>query len=223
MSKYDTITSAEELALKFLNEPLEETEQKSNKSKKSKKDKYNGFKVPPKKCIHESTPWALHVYNIISEAKPELLLRDDVKIAYNNFVDLLIRLDSAGVQSWIPDGAYKYKGIIPVDGIINKSLPFSSEELINMDYIDKIVPYLEEAANILDREIIRVYSVLFELIKADVVPYIENKESEKIRNTKKAILRRTIKNIEKDIQKLEKEIEEKRKLLCEYATKFVEE
>ena len=41
------------------------------KTVKTKVDKYNGFKVPDKKT--PSTRWAIYLYDMIKEAKPELL------------------------------------------------------------------------------------------------------------------------------------------------------
>ena len=57
---------------------------KVEKTVKTKVDKYNGFKVPDKKI--PSTRWANHVYDIIKEARLELLQREDVRTAYNNLI-----------------------------------------------------------------------------------------------------------------------------------------
>ena len=82
-----------------------ETKTKSKRTTKPKVDKYNGFKVP--KRTVKSTKWAIYLYDMIKEAKPELLSIDLVKDAYNNLVDCLIKYENT-LETWTPSKYNKY-------------------------------------------------------------------------------------------------------------------
>ena len=134
-----------------------------------KKDKFNGFKVPKT----NTTKCVTHIYGMIKEANPTLLERDDVKKAFNDFVDCLSKYEDKLVSS-IPRKGYKYNnGIKIINNNENnciQNIKFLSLEFTHcMEYETKKV----ECMNI-----INVYIPLYELIKHDVIPYMEMKHWE---------------------------------------------
>jgi len=157
---------------------------KTKRITKSKVDKYKGFKVPKK--IIKSTRWTIFIYNMIKEAKPELLLNELVKNAYNNLVDCLIKYEDI-LETWIPTKYYTYN--ILKNGIILKkdcysqitSIPGISDNCIpgfwNYPlHADK--KQIEIQINANSDDIINTYHILYELIKRDIIPYMELKEHE---------------------------------------------
>ena len=99
-------------------EKVEKVEKpKVEKTVKTKVDKYNGFKVPDKKI--KTTRWAIHVYNMIKEARLDLLQREDVRTAYNNLIDCLRKYDGL-LESYIPSKYSKYNSGIDFDYIAKR-------------------------------------------------------------------------------------------------------
>lgn len=196
--------------------------------KSKKKDKYNGFTVPDKRGP-AGVRACVHMYEMIKEAKPELLDREDVKKAYNDFVSCCQKYDT--LESWIPSRSYKY--------IQNIKL---NEPSTNQYYIFRGLnfrwPYMYNTWNdpvirpkiIRDTEdIINNYIVLYDLIKRDVVPYMELKEWERTRsktiesfNNQISRYEYTIKVYEKGIKDYNKLIEQCRTAICEAAKKAIE-
>jgi len=149
---------------------------------KTKVDKYNGFKVPDKKI--PSTRWANHVYDIIKEARLELLQQEDVRTAYNNLVECLRKYDGL-LASYIPSKYSKYNSGIDFDYVANGVAVFNCRPfrwLAEHDYtnhksneqrdqnIKKKIEFIVELE--------KVYTPLFDLIKRDVIPYMELKQHE---------------------------------------------
>jgi hypothetical protein len=188
------------------------TKSKMPKAKKEKKapksDKYNGFKVPSKsgpittKCV-------IHIYDMIKEAAPTLIERDDVRIAFNNFVDCLRKYDGV-IESWIPSAKYKYNSGIKINEN-NKFEPLKGLACrFRYTYND-----ISESAKI----ILNAYRPLYDLIKRDIVPYMEIKHWE-IRNKKDTEkYHKIIEKEERNIKTFEEAIQNARKVICEYAEK----
>lgn len=194
-------------------------EKKSKPASKPKVDKYHGFKVPRKTGGPKSTRWGLHIYELIKEAKPELLERDDVRTAYNNLIACLEKYDGS-VITWIPTKSYKYKS-----GIVLKYDKWSTLMGIpgRFTYEDTHRDHtLQKKMNEESKDIINTYNILFELIKRNVVPYMELKDYEL--NNKKVIsyYQQSMEKLENDIKRYEYSIDVARKQLCEYAKKCVE-
>ena len=159
-------------------EKVEKVEKpKVEKTVKTKVDKYNGFKVPDKKI--PSTRWANHVYDMIKEAQPELLQREDVRTAYNNLVECLRKYDGL-LESYIPSKYSKYNSGIDFDYIANGVAVFNCHPfrwLADHDYtnhksneqrdenIKKKIEFIVELE--------KVYTPLFDLIKRDVINYMK--------------------------------------------------
>ena len=79
------------------------SEQKT-KAKKVKVEKYNGFKVNTRM---QSTRCIPHIYEMMKSANPTLLEREDVKKAFNDFVEFLIKYNDS-FESTKPTKHNKY-------------------------------------------------------------------------------------------------------------------
>jgi hypothetical protein len=197
-------------------------------AKAPKPDKYNGFKVPSKGNRHKATPWARFIYDMIQEAKPDLLAREDVKVAYNNLVECLSKYETDdtqgegdyGLRSWIPSKHSKYRmGIKPEEYGSSRGLPFSYN---NNYYKDVLNVAIRERTTNIYTDIHNTYKVLYDLIKRDVVPYMEIKEWE---NTSKKTVQNYhsyMERLENEIKHYEKCIQNHHKLIGEYAKKCVD-
>ena len=146
------------------------------KTVKTKVDKYNGFKVPDKKI--PSTRWTIHVYDMIKEAQPELLQREDVRTAYNNLVECLREYDGL-LESYIPSRYSKYNSGID---LLKRGIEIFHCHPFRWIYDnDFTIPNRNEIVR--KRQEFRVefekfYTPLFDLIKRDVIPYMELKQHE---------------------------------------------
>lgn len=191
---------------------------------KQKVDKYNGFKVPPKS--RGSTKWAFYIYDMIKEAKPELLENIAVRDAYNNLIVCLIKYEDK-LETWIPSRYQKYS-----TGIKLKNDSYTQLNGIpgrwKYSWTEQNDPIIKPKMKADSEDIITNYTILYDLIKRDVVPYMEIKEHEI--KSKKDIeqyhrymenIERDIKTFENHIKTYEKHIENSRKSLAEYATKCV--
>jgi len=196
---------------------------KPKKEPKQKKDKYNGFNVPNKTSHLRA---CYHMYDMIKEANPILLDREDVKKAYNDFVAYCDKYNN--LESWIPSKSYRY--------IQNIKLELESD---NQYYIFKGLNFrwnnihnnwndLAIRAEIMDNtnDIINSYTILYDLIKRDVVPYMERKEWERTKdktiegyNNQIARYEDDIKAFEKTIKSYEKYITDTRAKICDLAKK----
>jgi len=180
-----------------------------------RKDKYDGFKVPPKKGP-AATKCATYIYQMIKEANPKLL-NEDVKKAFNNFVECLLKYDN--LYSWT---GRKYRdGIKIVENnemtcVINlKSINcrFSYDHEYSMELKKKLI--MESC------DVINHYIPLYDLIKRDVVPFMEIKQWEITSKIEIERYHKAIEREEKTITYFEKAIETARRTMCEYAEKAV--
>lgn len=155
-------------------------------------DKYNGFKVPSRSI--KSTRWSIYLYNIIKEAEPALLESEPVKIAYNNYVDCVMKYDN-DITTWIPSKSFKYcknrSGIIPSERGYYNNFP--------------------------NKDILFTYYILYNLIKQPVVNYMEIKYHELKRTKDTEYYNNLIQKLEKSIKKHEDSIADIRRSICKYA------
>jgi hypothetical protein len=207
-----------------MSDTLAATEEKPVKSKsasgsKKSKDKYNGFAVPPSTRV--TSRYARHIYEMIKEGAPELLEREDVKKAYNDFVECL---DSyAGrLESWkTPKYARYTSGIKPEANnayTVFGSLPI---RFLN-EYESWNKPDLKKQIQEDSAVIKAKYAVLYELIKRDVVHYMERKNHEITSKRTLEYYHKSIEKMEKDINTWEANIEWARKAICEFAQKSLD-
>jgi hypothetical protein len=152
---------------------------KTKVAKKSRALKNHGFNVPKKDC-HYCVKGCIYIYKMIEEANKELLERLDVREAYNNFVECCLKYGD-NLHSHIPSkyATYHHK-LRPFLGCDESTqtycLPFgfrypkSSNSVINEENKKK-----EEDGT---KNILEKYTVLYDLIKRDLIPYMEQKSWE---------------------------------------------
>jgi hypothetical protein len=197
---------------------VETTKTKSKRTPKPKVDKYNGFKVPTR--TRKSTKWAIYLYDMIKEAKPELLSVDLVKDAYNNLVDCLIKYETT-LETWPPSKYYKYSK--DGNGIVLKKESYS--ELMGIParwqytWEQQRDPIIKEQIKKDSKDVTDTYTVLYELIKRDIVPYMELKNHEIKSKKDIEYYHNLMEKLERDIKMYEQSIINTRKTLCEYAQK----
>jgi hypothetical protein len=184
---------------------------------KVKVDKYNGFKVPPKS--RTSTKWAIHIYDMIKEAKPTLLENEAVKDAYNKLIECLIKYEGT-IESWVPTKYQKYvSGIKPR----NDSYGFMQNLPVRWNYSwqQQNDPIIRQEIKEKSQDILTTYTVLYDLIKRDVVPYMELKEHDSKSKKEIEYYHRCMEKLENDIKVYERSIESHRKSISEYAKKCI--
>ncbi len=193
---------------------------KSKRVAKPTVDKYNGFKVPTR--TRKSTKWAIYIYDLIKEAKPELLSVDLVKDAYNNLVECLIKYENV-FESWLPSKYSKYSkdgnGIILKSSYYSELMGIPGRFIYSWEQIRDSV--IKEQIKKDAKDITDTYTILFELIKRDVVPYMEMKAHEISSKKDIEYYQIQMEKLEKQIKYYEKEIENARKSICEYAQKSI--
>lgn len=152
---------------------------KTKVAKKPKALKNHGFNVP-KKNGPQCTIGCIYIYNMIKEANEGLVQREDVRDAYNNFVECCLKYTD-NLYSHIPRKSVTYHHKLrPFLGCDESTqtycLPFglryptSNNQIVNEENNKK-------KANA-EKDILEKYTVLYELIKRDVIPYMELKSWE---------------------------------------------
>lgn len=199
------------------------TEAKPVKSKratgsKKSKDKYNGFVVPP--STRATSRYARHIYDLMKEGTPELLEREDVKKAYNDFVACLDSY-TGRIESWGTTKYYRYTSGIKPDS--NGYSVFGSQPIrfVN-EYNAWNNPDLKKQMQD-DSVVIKAkYAALYELIKRDLVHYMERKNHEITSRKTLEYYHKSIDAREKNIKTYEAQIETARKAVCEFAQKSLD-
>jgi hypothetical protein len=212
-----TTTKSKRLKKEKVEKPKKEKVPKAEKPKKEKVDKYNGFKVPPKSGPR-STRCVNHIYDMIKEAAPTLLERDDVRIAFNNFVDCLRKYDTE-IESWVPPKYNRYNLGIKID-INNK---YSHLKGLNCRFKNEYSAYnnpdIKKTLTNDTNVILNTYKPLYELIKRNVVPYMEIKDWELKSKKDIDVYHKYMEKLERDIKTYEQCVNQTRKTICEYAQK----
>jgi hypothetical protein len=157
---------------------------------------------------------------MIKEAAPTLLESDDVRTAFNNFVDCLRKYDDT-LESWVPPKYSKYDSGIMLNEKDKysylKGLPCrfkgEYESWRNTDTKKKMM----DDAN----DVLSTYRPLYDLIKRDIVPYMEIKHWELKSKKDIECYHRSMEKLENDIKVYERSIESHRKSISEYAKKCI--
>ena len=188
------------------------SEQKSTKAKKVKVDKYNGFKVNTRMQSTRSIP---HIYEMMKAANPTLLEREDVKKAFNDFVEFLIKYNDS-FQSTKPTRHNKYiTGVkLKIEKDYQRELNFRfiyPQQSWNTESMKKF----DECSN----EFLKYYTPLYELIKRDVIPYMEIKDWEITSKNRLEYYHHLIEKEEMIIKQYETIINSSRARMGEYAEK----
>ena len=173
------------------------------------KIKNNGFNIPNTK----TTKCAKHIYGMIKEANSKLLDNEDVKKAFNDFVTCLSKYEEK-ISSIVPCRRDKYSsGIKIVENTENNAI--KNTRILNCYFTYR--PDIEEKEVAID--IINMYSPLYELIKRDVIPYMELKEWEITSVYEIEFCHNQIEKYEKNMKYHQDNINSIRRSICEYGEK----
>ena len=190
---------------------------KAEKPKKEKVDKYNGFKVPAR-TGPSSTRCVNHIYDMIKEAAPTLLERDDVRTAFNNFVECLRKYDTE-IESWVPPKYNRYSIGIKIDETNKYSNLKGLTYRFKNEYSAYNNPDIKKKLTDDIIIILNAYKPLYELIKRNVVPYMEVKEWELKSKKDINVYHKYMEKLERDVKTYEQCVNQTRKTICEYAQK----
>lgn len=179
-----------------------------------KKDRYNGFKVPSKNGPKQ-TRCITHIYGMMKEANPLLLENPDVKKAFNDFVDCLLKYESLESFTIKRD---KYLTGIKIDNEKSCVENFISLHCkFDFEYRNDIDRLSKESANVINS-----YIPLYDLIKRDVIPYMEIKTWEIVSKREIEHCHRMIQREEDSIKSFEESIRHSRRSMCKYAQRAVD-
>lgn len=188
---------------------------KSKRIAKPKVDKYNGFKVPSKG--NQSTRWCLHIYSMMNEANPELRQREDIKNAYNALIECLLEYEGE-LTSWVPAKYSRY-----TTGIKLSKSSYGYFDCLPLRFNNEYDAYhnadIKKRFQEVSAKVLQTYTPLYDLIKRDVVPYMELKHHETASKKDIEYYHNQMEKLERTIKQYETGIVDTRKLLCEYAQK----
>ena len=191
-------------------------------------DKYNGFKVPSK--FDRTARWCLHIYTLIKEARQELLQIDDVRTAYNNLVDCLNKYkgsyESVRVRPYMKYTSYIR--INPSDPLVITHITMYGDGgwdmetgswTIEEDFnTDEGLIKIEACCT----DIMNTYGPLYELIKRDVIPYMEIKFHQQVNERMSKYYRYRMKALESVIKTAEDKITKTQEKMLLYSQQYEE-
>ena len=156
------------------------------KAVKAVKEKAVKLRLIPMKDEILSTRWTIHLHRMMKEANPALLKREDVILAFNALVEVLVEYQ-AHVHSIVSGSIQVYRSGVDIDNNPEKEpLHAMCEVLMNSVNRDPVTGRMsirhrfyrsqqgptKEEQHITAR-IISAYRPLFALIRDDVLPYME--------------------------------------------------
>ena len=180
-------------------------------NKKEKKPQILRIRIPSKKSRFTSTIWMHHVLTMMKEANPVLVKNEKVIIAFNNVVECLKKYNDV-IQTRLPLPYNKYTH---TQGITLQTLNDNYIERYGRyglfgipgqlkDAYRNITPENTVIYNEVLNNIHNIYAPLYELIKRDVIPYMERKEHENRNKSMVRACRRRIQHLERKRNNLEK-------------------
>jgi len=190
------------------------------KEEKPKVEKHGGFKVPAKSSRVKSTKWCYHIYDIIKEAAPTLIQREDVKIAYNNLIDCCFKYEDK-LDTWIPAKYYRYTNGIKIDDNKSSYGYFKGLPIRFFNEYGYHAPETKAEFKIISEDILKTHHILYDLIKKDVVNYMEIKHHEAKSKKDIEYYHNQMEKLEKDIKAWEGAIVHARKSIGDYAAKCI--
>lgn len=221
----EDVTSRVEDKKKKEKEEKEEKKKAKEKTKKKeaeeeKKGKKKLHLVPMSQEI-PSTYWTHHLHRMMKEANPTLLQRADVVDAFNGLVEVLLKHQSH-ILSRAPHHRMKYNADSPLHSMcmVKMNCVSRNEETGRVriafpyhlpggfDY-KRTTPHTAEE-NVIQQEIMTAYHALFVLIRADVLPYMNQKEKEAKRKEKKKMIENIVKKLQKSQEMHEQEVERRK-------------
>ena len=201
---------------------IEET--KETKESKKKVDKYNGFNVPSR--FNRTARWCNHIYMMIKETRQDK--RDDVRTAYNNLVDCLNKYKDSYVSiRFRPNMKYhvniRIKSSNPL--LLTHTTDYNDDDwdmepgwwIIKEDFNTAEGLLKIQACH---TDIMNTYAPLYELIKRDVIPYMEMKSYEQSKSIKSKYYRSRMKSLESVIKSAENKIEKARDNMVLYSIQY---
>ena len=200
---------------------IEETN--DTKDSKKKVDKYNGFNVPSR-----TARWCTHIYTMIKETRQDK--RDDVRTAYNNLVDCVNKYKDSYVSVRVrPYMKYQINiRIKPSDPLFLTHTTYYNDDDWDMEPGWWIIQEDFNTAEGLIKikacltDIMNTYAPLYELIKRDVIPYMEMKSYERVRSLKSKYYRSRMKSLESVIKTAENKIEKAKDNMLLYSIQYHE-
>jgi hypothetical protein len=163
----------------------EKAQAKEEKALKAKKV----WNVPKAQSTQK---WAYHVYTMIRESG---LDREDVRDAYNRFVDCLLG-HNLNIRTSIPWAREKYETGIE----LSPNIDASRHGIRDYVHIAPRVPY--ELGQVIFRSIYDAYHALFLLIEGTVVPYMRRMSKKRKDDYNSALYMRALTKAVADHQKL---------------------
>ena len=171
-----------------------------------------------------STRWTIHLHRMMKEANPALLKREDVILAFNALVEVLIEYQ-AHVHSFVPGSRLRYMSGVDIDNNPEKE-PLHNMCEIQMNsvardpgtgrmairhrfYRSQQGPTKEEQH--IATRIISAYRPLFALIRDDVLPYMERMNHAIVEKEKNKRIQKIMDRMDKLHAKHEAVLEERRK------------
>jgi hypothetical protein len=136
------------------------------------------LRVPSRTTSIKSTLWAYHVHQVYKELIPTHLLADAVIDAFNGFVERLAQYDDC-LETYVPGKRSRYQ-----QGLVYEKMGFRTylEGDIPGFFKDEGEvwrrPELKEKHKRIVDDIKAAYKVLYDLVKADLVPALAKKEHE---------------------------------------------
>jgi len=161
---------------------------KQAQEKEKEKEKPAKIIILSKNCDN-SLFWAYHIYTMIKESNRALLKQQNVITSYNAFVDCCLKAkDSIKFRTFVPDYRISYNRGIVV-GI--------TDDLQLTGVIYQTAPISPHITGPVLKEIFETYTILFELIKDSVTPYMKQKYSEYMIRKHKSIYAHKLKRDER--------------------------
>jgi hypothetical protein len=201
-----------------MSDPQETVEEKQEKQEKQEKPKKAQKEAKPKKVVLRmlkttehvpATRWTTHLHRIIKEANPSLLKDPAVIHAFHALIEVLLK-HQEHVYGFGPCNRKKYEFGLNLDAhpedplrdiceVRWKSVYYDQESgrpVIRSRYYQRLDGSPEREFEVRD-EIIRVYRVLFDLIKADILPYMSHMVSENGKREKNKMIQHIMERMER--------------------------
>ena len=203
-------------------------ELKESKEPNKKVDKYNGFKVPSN--FSRTLRWCNHIYTIIKEARQELLKRDDVRTAFNNLVDCLAKYEGSYISVRITQHMkyYSHIRIKSTDPLFLTHILHYDDDDWDMEpgwwckkedfHSDEGLLKIQASRT----DIMNTYAILYELIKRDVIPYMEIKFHQQVNERMSKYYRYRMKALESVIKTAEDKITKTQEKMVLYSQQYEE-
>jgi hypothetical protein len=151
-----------------------------------------GFNVPdPRNQIFRVSGYAKYIYEMIAEAAPQLLQDENVKNAYNIFVNYM-HANSGYITSYYPTSITNYPPIS-----MNHTIYYTA---VYYSLTDKVLK--ETIANTIKQH----FTALVQLLNTDVVSYVNAKHKAIVNKREIASLEKSIKKYEDKITQYQKDI-----------------